>query len=797
MRTPVIYRFALTLYNTFRLNAFYILLALLVPLILWKVQVGRDIIVSLSEGHEQHYINIPLLIASFSMLAVSTWVIPVLGIDLWKFIVKRPDASSQQLYRGLIALYNGEDIDGNGHASKSYTHNKQQFPIRYFANLPWMIFLYVTVRSFFPAQPLVAVAAIVILCLAIIFIDGCYRKKRVPQPFQLLWDNATDRGNSDRTKALRYVASMGVIFILFLAVIGLLASWQRFNPMGLKTILIGANFLAILFVYAYMKFSENVDVRHAGTSFFVSKYIHILSLSVAIMLAIFLQFSNSQRWPVEIGFFSPIFILIIVISLYLFLADVLITTQLKITHLYNDNPSAYHHSDGKPGKQVWVWYRPLIRLLALGFIFLFFFNSINSHRIRKDVAQHGRAYTADLRPKLIDYFDQWVQYRLPAPNDTLTIYLVSGQGGGSRAAAWFFMAMNYLDSLESTPTHRFADHVFSISTVSGSTSGAAMYLADRYLGVSPATHTIAPRMKTIYARNYLSSSFWGALIGDGVEGIKHEVIDWALGTKKPFPRDRNYYFQQEEVYGYLQATRAVQEKRASGFFNNDYLAPYIISPSGGLTSGSNGFNKDLPLFFINSAIVERGERGVFSPVDLKSFSLGTDLYQSFKAHHSDYNIPFITCVNQSQAFPIINAYNYLDGEGRLIDGGIYENSGTTTTLEIYEALRRHLMEKGETGYTVRIVCINIVNTDMESERSETRFRPASILNTATAAFRSPFGGHESFSYKNIERKANTPPDRVYPAILKREVPLTRMLQPAAIDSMYVDLRYLSKIGVAD
>src|SRR5690606_5901308 len=196
---------------------------------------------------------------------------------------------------------------------------------------------------------------------------------------------------------------------------------------------------------------------------------------------------------------------------------------------------------------------------------------------------------------------------------------------------------------------------------------------------------------------------------------------------------------------------------------------------------------DFPLFFINSAIVETGERGVFSPVNLADFSLAADLYGLFKQYYPLYNIPLIACVNQRQAFPVINAYNYLDGAGRLIDGGIYENSGTTTTLEVYEALTQHIASRGDTSKVIRLVCINIVNTNMDTAKDSVRFRPASVLNTLTAAFQSPFGGHEQFSYRNIMRRVSAP-DTVFSFTLAKPVPLTRMLQPAAIDTMYVALR---------
>jgi len=764
-----LYKFLLKLYNTVKLNLFYVLLSLLVPVILWKVQVGRDIVVSLAEPPQHGYVNLPLLIASFSLLALSNWAIPVLAIDIWRILTRR-HANPQSLYSGLIALYNGDSVEG-----------KQQFPIRYFASLPWVIFLYVTVVSFFPTRPFIGVGVLVLLMAGIFLLDWRYRNKRVPRVFQRLWDNATD-GNvrAARSKARQYVASMALLFLLFLVLIGFIGYGLRSSRMGSTALIVGANFIGILLNYAYMKFAENVDVKTISLSYYVSKYIHICSLSCMLLLAVLLQSSNSRGWPVEIGFFSPIFILITAISLFLFFADILITAQLNLTWIHNGQPS---------GRPVWIWYSPLIRMVALGFIFLFFFNSVNSHRIRKQFIHSGQVFTTDVRPSLTAYFDQWLQDRAARAGDTLDVYLVSGQGGGSRAAVWLFMAMNYLDSLKSTPSHRFAENVFSISTVSGSTSGAAMYLADRYLNVPARPASVAPRMKTLYARNYLSSSFWGALIGDGFEGMKYEVSRRLWRSQQAFPKDRNYFFQQEEIRGYTEATPALDADQANAFFKSDYLSPYLTrknTPSG-LMSDSMKFDTALPLFFINCAIVETGQRGVFAPVNLESFSLGTDLYALFRQYHPDYQIPLIACVNQSQAFPIINAYNYLDGAGRLIDGGIYENSGTTTTLEIYETLRRHQNAKPNAPFKVRFICINIVNTNMDAAKDEVRFRPASVLNTLTAAFQSPFGGHEQFSYRNILRRV-VAPDTAYSFPLDKPVPLTRMLPAAAIDTMYVSLR---------
>src|SRR5690606_25141403 len=100
MSIKMLYGWLQKLYNTVKLNLFYMLLSLLVPLILWKVQVGRDVVVTLADPGQHGYVNVPLLIAAFSLLALSNWAIPVLAIDLWR-AATRKHVNSHLLYAAI------------------------------------------------------------------------------------------------------------------------------------------------------------------------------------------------------------------------------------------------------------------------------------------------------------------------------------------------------------------------------------------------------------------------------------------------------------------------------------------------------------------------------------------------------------------------------------------------------------------------------------------------------------------------------------------------------------------------
>lgn len=763
-------------YETVRNNLFYILLSLLVPIILWKVKIGEDLIFDLLDLSNYRYLNAPILIGAFVMISLINWVIPVLAIDVWRIVLNKR-LKSEVLYKSLIKLYNGEIGGGK---------KNRQFPIRYFACLPWFIFLFVLVKSLF-ADSLISILFIGLLFCGIMILDRISKRGNAPLWFQKPWDFLNRQSFSEKKKAILYVFGMATLFLLFLFII--LGVGLFFGEPRMNWIIAISHLLSILLVYAYMRFSENLKIESDRVAYLISKYTYSLYIFVTILLLIVLQYSNSKAWPVHIGFFSPIIVLIVAVCFYLLLADLFITAQLNITRIYNDRPEKYDVPEIVESKSVSSWYVPFIYLLAVMFAFTFFFKSINSHRIRKEVVKPQDYYGANSRPMLSDYFDAWVERRFQeTKSHSIKVFLISGQGGGSRAAAWMYMAMKHMSEKDTL----FSKNLFSISTVSGSTSGAAMYLADQYLNVPFSSNEIVPKMKTIYSRNYLSSAFWGMFIGDGYEGFKYELFK-NFNYNQSQPKDRNYYFQNEEVDAYTEATRLKSIGSVDSFFYKDYLKAYISN----LKVSNKVDLYNFPLFFINSAVVETGERGVFSPVLLDDFSFAVDLYGLFKQHvkhnGSTYvNIPLIACVNQSQAFPLMNAYNYVDHTGRLMDGGIYENSGTTTTLEIYETLKKHIQSKDifdRSKYdSIKFVCINIVNTDMEKEQTTIPFRASSILNTFTAAFQSPFGGHENFSYKNILKKVSIQPDTAFSLSLKIEVPLTRMLTKNSIDEMFHTLQ---------
>lgn len=442
-------------------------------------------------------------------------------------------------------------------------------------------------------------------------------------------------------------------------------------------------------------------------------------LFLVLCIAWFYFFNEMQL----IEYISPININIIIATTLIVFFEFLFTSQHLLISIITKLCTAPRQClliSTKTETNRLTGYKYLLFGLFFFLMFQFFFSSLNSHRIR---VENSSMEVNKHRLSLVDYFDRWFDNRHLQNQEDSTVYLISGQGGGSRAAAHFFMSMCFFERADSN----FFKKVFCISTASGSTSGAEMFLASKYYGKR---HTNADSIRQkgieLYGKNYMSSAFFGMMAGDGIE--------YFTSMNNYFPHDRNYHLQKEELHGFNQAFVTDGTK----FFENDFMYPYSES------------EKHWPLFMINTTVVDYGVRGVFSPVTT-SFSLARDLYGDFTKDNCNdkKDIPLVTCVNQSQAFPLLSAYNYMECTGRLADGGIVENTGCATTLEVYEAIRQYCNKTKRQN--IKIVCINLYNSDI-SESFGAPYKKASVLNTVTAVIHSPFDGAQFYAHKNLAKK---------------------------------------------
>ena len=720
------------IYNSIKYNGFYIVMSLLFPVIIWKFDAGEEIIVSMTET--AFWPNIILSLAAFAGLAFSVWCIPTLAIKFFQFVANYGDsdkAKNQQikicLFKQLIFVYNGLDENDTKQSNTassfciSTAKKRLQIAMRYFAIAPWILFILTCIKIFFKELSYIWLIVLLAFAVMIIFIWVIDNNKEfITSKFR----KAFVKSKTEEIKAGRFSVC------IIVAVIAIIVSWALFftnnNKTNESTYLKPAEWSMILLhtifllgSYSFIVYMENEKFLKE-TAYKISNVSYKALIMFLILCITAFYFLNETQL---IEYISPINIIIIIATALIIFFEFLFTSQhllISIIARLCSAPSTCLLIPTKTETNRLTGYKYLLFGLLLFLTFQFFFSSLNSHRIR---VENASAQVYKQRSSLTGYFNTWFANRQLQGQEDSIVYLISGQGGGSRAAAHFFMSMCLFEKADSD----FLKKVFCISTASGSTSGAQMFLASKYYQERfTDTNFIRQKGIELYGKNYMSSAFFGMMVGDGIEHF--------TSLNDNFPSDRNYHLQKEELAGFNRAFN----KDGKKFFENDFMYPYSDTA------------KHWPLFMINTTVVEYGVRGIFSPVTT-SFSLARDLYGDFlKDNCNDKrDIPLVTCVNQSQAFPLLSAYNYMECTGRLADGGIVENTGCATTLEVYEAIRQYCNKTNRKN--IKIICLNLYNSDIK-ENFGAPYKKASVLNTVTAVIHSPFDGAQFYAHKNLTKK---------------------------------------------
>ena len=278
-----------------------------------------------------------------------------------------------------------------------------------------------------------------------------------------------------------------------------------------------------------------------------------------------------------------------------------------------------------------------------------------------------------------DYLSHWLDLRSGEIDDYVEttgskypVFLVMGEGGGSRAAYWTNSVLSYLHDHSN-----FTRHCLAISTASGSTFGAGSYLAFLYHNDK---EKILEKNDGAFVRNYLSSSlayFMGRDFFFTVVPFIHKLIS---------PTDRAFKLEKEWAVGIEKVIRPgsqtvnieepIFEKPLLSFYNED---------------GEERIQ--LPLLFSNSTRIEDGSRAIVSPLHLN------------KNYHHDVidimdNLPpgktlrLGTAIHLSSRFPFINPAGEIPGLGHFVDAGYYDNLGATTMSEFYNMINDRLVNSG-------------------------------------------------------------------------------------------------------
>ncbi|MBU0482680.1 MAG: patatin-like phospholipase family protein [Proteobacteria bacterium] len=300
---------------------------------------------------------------------------------------------------------------------------------------------------------------------------------------------------------------------------------------------------------------------------------------------------------------------------------------------------------------------PLLTVLVVAALASSFTN--DNHEIR------GLAWEkkSDLRPTVSEAMDAWYQANIDdAKNGPPPFVVVATAGGGIRAAYW---TATVLGKLQDDGGENFSRKVFAISGVSGGSVGATVYrrLLDT---LEPAAEKMADSAQKVIDHDLLSPLVAALLYPD----LAQRFI--------PFPvlLSRATAFEN----GLEQAFRSVTEEL--GVTDQTGLE-YSL---GSLEVAENNWK---PSLFLNSTWSDNGRRIVAGnlrfgnhPNEAHAFSLSNDELAIL-----GHDLRLSTAAHNSARFPFVSPPGmWRDKDekiaGRLQDGGLFENYGAETALEI-------------------------------------------------------------------------------------------------------------------
>jgi hypothetical protein len=309
----------------------------------------------------------------------------------------------------------------------------------------------------------------------------------------------------------------------------------------------------------------------------------------------------------------------------------------------------------------------------------------NNHQIRTLQPESGNGVKSYLTKNgtIPMYFGKWLESHKKNTNDSIPVYLIATEGGGIRSAYWTATVLNTLESYQKGKNGIFFNNVFAISGVSGGSMGAALYTAQYR------DHLFNGRMKfcidNYFKKDFLSPLLSALLIPDMIQKFL------------PIPLnqfDRAQYL--EDSWSAAYRNREIQTLEDEVYADDADFEPFdtFERPFMELWKDSlrnKKFKYNIPVLFLNSTQAETGRKAVLAPLRIvgdENFNNVVDIQEEVFRH-----IPLKTAISMSARFPIITPpatirvvnEPHLDGSN-FVDGGYFDNSGTSTLLSILTSI---------------------------------------------------------------------------------------------------------------
>lgn len=575
-----------------------------------------------------------------------------------------------------------------------------------------------------------------------------------------------------------YINLWQSFFIFFITIAALTAAIYINKSAGLEDVILSYHLfgiaIAVLGVGLFHLYKKiDLDLSKQGGNIHKSSkdlymvFFYVITFLIGIFVSIFSFFDH-------IHLFHPIFVFLCSFAFY--------------TVMFNLLSSFYDINSYRKTLIKNILFLVVVFTVAFGFAF----PNYEHHKVDLVESSLGAE-----RISLDQHMEAWLNLKARPflqkhPNENFPVWLIAGEGGGSRAGYWFTRSMLAIDSINN---YHFKDQVYAMSTVSGSSVGGAALLAfwDRFSNRDKEQKdTVSSQLaERVFKNNYLSSAIFSILIRDFIK---------QLFPFRPLvgQEDRNYWLQQEEAF-FIEKALQNKSLKARDYLKEPQLpskksgAYALYEPFLGYYYDSTGqFNYDLPLFIPNATVVQRGKRALVSPVKFRDFQFidAMDINQFILDHYDAQALSLGEACNLSELFPFFSATAVLGDSIAIGDGGYFENLGLTTLYEIKDEMESVLRRPGFRDIRDRVdIQMLVIRNSTYKEKMKRQLKVRNqIYAPLDALYNSGIGGRTEYMFKYMKMKMQ---DNFHVLDLPHEsgqnekllLPLNRYLSENAIHTM--------------
>jgi hypothetical protein len=351
---------------------------------------------------------------------------------------------------------------------------------------------------------------------------------------------------------------------------------------------------------------------------------------------------------------------------------------------------------------------PVLVLLLIWVMIISPFNDNHAVRAFADMRSHGFLTRASAPPAaslprspladrtLEQYFGEWwTELAAKTPGDgPVPVVLVAAEGGGIRAAYWSASVLAKLEDDAAGQPMPFSRHVFAISGVSGGALGGATFAAivARRVQRGPETsgRTRVTEVDDVLGRDFLSPTLATMLFPD----LLQRFIPLPVFNDRAIALEHSW----ERAWAVAHPDDATRFRDA--FHDLWGKDPHAV-----------------PLLFLNSTVVETGQRALIHPLGAYPEGQVGPLGDTLDVSRIlGTELPLSTAAHLSARFTYVSPAGLVDTHRsdrsrwiRLVDGGYFDNSGTATLQEIARAIRRARARLPEGQRPMRVIVLHIPN----------------------------------------------------------------------------------------